>query len=324
MAQSHKAREILGLSGLSGGIIDHCITLDQAGIHFLKSEYAQARSINNHIAEITSTDLNAEAYAYALLNIAEINAMTGVDEQDVHQNLDYARTLFNELKFLHGIIYCETILADLDLREGRLSSASTLFCKYLRQSWGLHGDIISYCLERLANISQWNQLKFEGNIMWPVIYLVYAHKSKDSLGLHKALLFLGDVFIDGKDEGTASNLYSVALEGLTYMDIHRSRAQCMLRLGDLAKKRGEISKATGFWKAARPLFERSLQAKDVSQIDTRLAAVSQAHQEALEHLTTLHTSVQLLQHLSITNHEEKSNIEEVEDGLHEDAKEGLV
>jgi hypothetical protein len=63
--------------------------------------------------------------------------------------------------------------------------------------------------------------------------------------------------------------------GFTYMDVHRSRAQCMLRLGDLAKKQGDLSRAVEFWKESRPLFERSVQAKDFAQIDARLGAVEQ-------------------------------------------------
>jgi hypothetical protein len=111
--------------------------------------------------------------------------------------------------------------------------------------------------------------------------LAHAYKSKDKLGLHKALLFLGDVFVTIKDETAATNLYIVALDGFTHMDVHRSRAQCMIRLGDLAEAQGCISKAIDFWQTAQPLFERSLQAKDVAQIEARLATVQKAPQQAL-------------------------------------------
>jgi hypothetical protein len=61
----------------------------------------------------------------------------------------------------------------------------------------------------------------------------------------------------------------------------------MVRLGDLANEQGHTSKAIGFWKTARPLFEQSLQAKDVAQIDVRLSTVDKAHQKSLLQLTTL-------------------------------------
>jgi hypothetical protein len=61
----------------------------------------------------------------------------------------------------------------------------------------------------------------------------------------------------------------------------------MVRLGDLANEQGHTSKAIGFWTTARPLFEQSLQAKDVAQIDVRLLTVDKACQKSLQQLTTL-------------------------------------
>jgi hypothetical protein len=51
---------------------------------------------------------------------------------------------------------------------------------------------------------------------------------KEKLGILKALQFLGDVFLAQGEEYTALNLFTVALEGFTAMDVHRSRAECML------------------------------------------------------------------------------------------------
>jgi hypothetical protein len=61
----------------------------------------------------------------------------------------------------------------------------------------------------------------------------------------------------------------------------------MIRLGDLANEQDHTSKAIGFWTTARPLFERSLQAKDGAQIDVRLSTVDKAHWKSLLQLTTL-------------------------------------
>jgi hypothetical protein len=69
-----------------------------------------------------------------------------------------------------------------------------------------------------------------------------------------------------EEEDTAQTLFSVAFDGFTYMDIHRSRGECMLRLGDLANKRGDLMGATELWRAAQPLFERSLQAKVLNRL----------------------------------------------------------
>ncbi|KAJ7085558.1 hypothetical protein C8R44DRAFT_821456 [Mycena epipterygia] len=86
------------------------------------------------------------------------------------------------------------------------------------------------------------------------------------------------------------------------MDIHHSRADCMLRLGDIAKDRGDSMKAEKLWKEARSLFERSSQVKDIAQIDTRLASINKAmsskHQEAPDNLTKMEALTTLLDEVS--------------------------
>jgi hypothetical protein len=170
-------------------------------------------------------------------------------------------------------------------------------------------------LERLADITAWPSLEWQ--FRWPVTYLGYAYKTKDKLALHKALLCLGDVFIVNTDEKTAENLYMLALEGFTQMDVHRSRAQCMSHLGDLANKQGHISKAISLWQKAQTLFERSLQAKDVAHIDVRLSAAEKVDWEALLEPTTLTAPDQGLNMGS-------SEIQEVESVHSEGSEKGVV
>jgi hypothetical protein len=87
----------------------------------------------------------------------------------------------------------------------------------------------------------------------------------------KALRCLAQVFVTQGDDETALSLFTVALDGLTFMDIHRWRADCMCRIAEILKRRGEVMNSVGLWKAARPLFERASQAKDIAQIDARLS-----------------------------------------------------
>jgi hypothetical protein len=65
----------------------------------------------------------------------------------------------------------------------------------------------------------------------------------------------------------------VALDGFTFMDVHQWRADCMVRIADIWNSHGEVLRAVRLWKAARPLFERSSQNKDIAQIDVKLAMV---------------------------------------------------
>jgi tetratricopeptide (TPR) repeat protein len=288
--QLKRSRTILGICGLVGGALDNRITFSQGEIHHLKSEYAQARSIYSQIVEGNSSGQNAHTSALSLLNIAQIDTICG-DTRDVYHKLNQARNLYSSHGFPIGLIYCSLIEADIKLEEGNFDVAMAEFQRCLRSAWGTDSEIESLCLEKLANIRAWPTSEMPNR--WPVMYCGHAYKLKEKLALHKALLFLGDDFIANEDEETAANLYTVALEGLTHMDIHWSRAQCMIRLGDLAEGQGHTSKAISFWMAARPLFEQALQAKDVAQIDARLSVIEKAQQKALPTLTTFNAPDQL-------------------------------
>jgi hypothetical protein len=61
--------------------------------------------------------------AFAWLNIAQIDVLLGTDTEEVQQNLNEAKTILCSMKQVHGITWCEIVLADLKLREGDTISA---------------------------------------------------------------------------------------------------------------------------------------------------------------------------------------------------------
>jgi hypothetical protein len=166
---------------------------------------------------------------------------------------------------------CDVILADLYLREGNSLAAKTICERHLKVTLE-YPQVQTYCLERLGDTSCWGYL--HGMSSWTTVFLVHSLKRKEKLGIFKALRSLGDIFLYQNDEHTATNLFTVALEGFTEMDVHRSRAECMLQLGDISMGHGDLLKAVEFWGRARPLFERSSQAKQVQHINERLAGIS--------------------------------------------------
>ncbi|KAJ7715553.1 hypothetical protein B0H16DRAFT_1701655 [Mycena metata] len=137
-------------------------------------------------------------------------------------------------------------------------------------------EILSYCLERLADVTCWSP---HHDPSWSIILLAHSLRAKEKLGIYKALQFIGDVHLMQNDEISAVSLFTVALDGFTYMDVHRSRAECMVRLGDMAKKNGDLLKALELWETAKPLFERSSQAKRVQDIDERVGGISEEVKE---------------------------------------------
>ncbi|KAJ7797078.1 hypothetical protein B0H13DRAFT_2392348 [Mycena leptocephala] len=241
---------------------------NQAEIHKFKSEYAAARSIHSRVLQETSVDQDLYICGFALLNVAEIDVTIGAPKENVQGVYEKAREIFNTRNLVTEVVMCDTILADLYLREGNFLPAKTLFESCLKSSFR-QPEIMSYCLERLGDASCWNAHVSS----WTTIFFVHSVRRKEKLGICKALQFLGDAFLAQDDEHTAINLFTVALEGFTWMDVHRSRAECMLRLGDISKGHGDLLKAVELWTTARPLFEKSSQAKQVEKIDQRLAGV---------------------------------------------------
>ncbi|KAJ7131134.1 hypothetical protein C8R44DRAFT_904167 [Mycena epipterygia] len=301
-----RARELLQLCGMHGGRGEHSVMNILAEVHRLKSEYLEACSIHIELAQNAPAHQDPLYNAYDLLNIAELDVMVGVDALEVQHNLDNAKAIFSIFGLPRLVNQCETTLADLHLREGNeMVARPSFFQKCLDAVWRNDNQVMSYCLERLADIGRWTSTNDNPSYRWPVIYVLHAQKTQEKLAVYKALRFLGDVFLSERDEHTAHNLFVVALEAFTYMDIHRSRADCMLRLGDIEKNRGDSVKAAELWRGARPLFERSSQAKDVAKIDTRLALVEQeipdAHQRSLGLLSELEASAMSVDEPSIVN-----------------------
>ncbi|KAJ6628708.1 hypothetical protein B0H10DRAFT_1988920 [Mycena sp. CBHHK59/15] len=72
------------------------------------------------------------------------------------------------------------------------------------------------------------------------------------------------------DEETALNIFLTVLDGSTEMDVHRRRADCMTRIGDIQMRHGHLEEARKLWEDARPLFARSSQMKEVAGINARL------------------------------------------------------
>ncbi|KAF7344806.1 ATPase-AAA-core domain-containing protein [Mycena venus] len=269
ISQLHRSKDALGLCGVAGGHSHHLTMVDEAQVHLLKSEYVEARSILSEIVRAISPQRDPNLYAHSMLNFAEIGVRVGDSKSDVLRHLDAAKMVFQATKDIQSLMACDTILADLHLRDGDLAAAKMLFRLCIRSMSGIYNECVSFCMERLADVTRWGST--QSIAPWAVVYLAHARKSQEKLAVNNAFLFLGDVFLSEADEETAHSLFVVALEGFTALDVHRSRAQCMTRLGDLANKRGDISDAMEFWKAARPLFERSLQGMEVTRIDSRLS-----------------------------------------------------
>ncbi|KAJ7778936.1 hypothetical protein B0H16DRAFT_1838016 [Mycena metata] len=209
-------RTALSLCGLSHGQVNYMLMGIQAEVYKLKSEYAEAHNIQSQIFQETANDNHQQAFS--LMNIADIEILMGVSKTEIQNKIEASQVVFRASNNAMLINACDTIQVNLNLREGDMSSI--LFCKCLQLGLGMDSETVSYCLEGLADINHW-----EGSYhptSWPTVYLAHSLKGKEKLGIYKALQFLGDVFLREQDEVTATSLFTLALQGFTEMDVHRS------------------------------------------------------------------------------------------------------
>ncbi|KAJ6556734.1 hypothetical protein DFH09DRAFT_1489180 [Mycena vulgaris] len=280
------ARDRLAHCGMPGGVADSGLMNEQAEIHKSKSEYVEARNIQTKILHRHPIELVPLEHAVTLLNLAELDVLLGASTEEVQRNIDTAKSIFINHLFYETL--CDATIGALHLREGNLQSATSLFHKCLSSSYVNYTELVNYCLERLGDRSLWDST----DQSWTIVYLVRASKSKQKLDLHKVLQFLGDLFCTEGDQDTAVSLLTVALDGFMQMDVHRSRAECMLGLGYISRDNGDLLKAAELWRTARPLFERSSQVKKAALIDEELLSilgnVLDEHTRSLVHLAEIH------------------------------------
>ncbi|KAJ7806666.1 hypothetical protein B0H13DRAFT_1929503 [Mycena leptocephala] len=230
VAQVH-ANKAQRLAKISADLYREADSLCIAEIHKLKSEYVATHSIHFEILQKTSVDQDYYGYGLALLNVAEIDVSLGAPKENVQSVYEKAREIFSTRNLVTEVVMCDTILADLYLREGNFPPAKTLFEGCLKSV--TQPEIMSYCLERLGDASCWGASNWMSS--WTTLFLVHSVRQKEKLGIYKALEFFGDVFLSQGDEHIATSLSTVALDRFTKMDVHRSRAECMLQLGDISK-----------------------------------------------------------------------------------------
>ncbi|KAJ6520692.1 hypothetical protein DFH09DRAFT_1287429 [Mycena vulgaris] len=267
----HKGRELLQVCGLSGSVVDLSLLTTMAAIHYSKTEYAEARSIYASI--IRDVDPAQYSYALGLHGIADIDVLIGAKDIQVQKNLDTAYQIFSAVGNTYMMTTCDVVRAELYLRQEEFSDAKILLQTCHDRSRGKAADTQDLCLYRLADVTCWGPSETHWTPSWAIVFLAHSLKLHKNLQIHQALRCLGEIFLESQDRDTAHSLFALAFEGFAGMEVHRSKGDCMLRLGDIASHNGDLPKAMELYKGALPLFERSLQAKSISQINARLAAM---------------------------------------------------
>ncbi|KAJ7080704.1 hypothetical protein C8R44DRAFT_824108 [Mycena epipterygia] len=211
--------------------------------------------------------------AYSHLNLAMLDTALGADIGTIVENLDKARVQFSTMQRVPmGLLLCDIASVDVQLRQNNPTAAKDLCQQTFLASRNTMAECAMLCLDKLADLGH-GMNDVQTTLCWAGVYISSAFKVKGKLAILKALRCFGEIFLAVDDDTTALSVFEVALEGFTIMGVHRSRANCMIRIAEILERRGKITKAMEFWNAAKPLFERSSQIKAAARVDSKLSAI---------------------------------------------------
>jgi hypothetical protein len=94
-------------------------------------------------------------------------------------------------------------------------------------------------------------------MLWATIYLAHAMKSGNPLWLSSALRLLADLALVQGDRSSAKSLFTVSLDEVTRMDVHRVKGECFLGLAEIARSEGGSTEEKDRFEEARCMFEKS-------------------------------------------------------------------
>ncbi|KAJ7257690.1 hypothetical protein C8J57DRAFT_1647393 [Mycena rebaudengoi] len=256
----------------------HVIGVQLPGILLTKTEYQEARGLLFKTLEYRSScrpPISDTVMCH--LNLAVIAIEMGADVGVINHHLDAVRmqcTTF--VIYPRGILCCDTLTANIHLRQGNIQVARQTLDKCLTSAQKeKDAEITEHCLLLLADI-QHGLSSYQETEKWAMIYLAFGMTTVNRVTTTKALRCIGDLLMIDGDNDVALSLFMAALDSFTSMDIHRDRADCMVRMAAIFEQRTEIGKTVNLLQRARSLYERSSQEKEIIKIDTKLRAMATA------------------------------------------------
>ncbi|KAJ7833924.1 hypothetical protein B0H14DRAFT_1162808 [Mycena olivaceomarginata] len=97
-----EGKNLVVRAGLQGGQMENLLMAIEANLYELKTEYLDARCIQEAILRRISPVLSPMEHGYALVNIAGLDIVTGASADTVSRNLDAATTSFRNAQYLRA------------------------------------------------------------------------------------------------------------------------------------------------------------------------------------------------------------------------------
>ncbi|KAF9001132.1 hypothetical protein BDQ17DRAFT_1327363 [Cyathus striatus] len=235
-----------------------------AAVYYFKSEYSESRNVlsrlsrNEGAGDPTTKEGQAQR-AQFLISIIEIDLLTGRANNE-HTLRDMASVELIQATLGTGsIIATDHALnkAHIKFLSGKFVQARDICRKEVLNVRYNAGWTTLRCIEMMGDIClAEKKLQFAMN---QYIMLILRARNYSQPYVHSGLRRIGDIFVNEGDDEVALSLFEASVFGYEKMDIHRGKADCMLRIGDIAFRKGDVEKAKDLWCKAIPLFQRAEQ-----------------------------------------------------------------
>ncbi|KAJ7630061.1 hypothetical protein DFH06DRAFT_1439649 [Mycena polygramma] len=262
-------RQLIIAGGIEKTVHDIGALDFEAEICLYQTAYSEARKCRERIVEYSSPEKFPLYHGHSLAAIADIDVAVGVfnSEGEVTAALVKPRQIFAAHNYLFGPPLCDKIVADFLLADGRTLEAVKMYDACVQSLRAESTEFILGCMLKLGDITL-RPDAVRSTTHWATAYLACGKITGNVSAVIWALRLLGDIFRAEGDEETSASLFQLALEEFTRMDIYRGRADCLLRLAEMAQKRGENNVATEHFREARRMFLKSgmvLEAEKIQQ-----------------------------------------------------------
>ncbi|KAK7055496.1 AAA domain-containing protein [Favolaschia claudopus] len=244
----------------------------EAEMYSHKTAYTEARKTYGLILQDSSLTRFPLFHGRSGVMIAAIDVILGSlqSKDEVVAALEIPRQIFISRGYLRGLPICDKVLADFLIGSGRMTDAIQLYENCARSFWDDSAEQLLLCMNKLGDITLRQSAQPEDSRSarhWATTYLAYGKQTASMCVIAWAFRCLGDLALASEnDDATAQSLFLVALEEFTRMDIYRGKAECLLRLGSIARKQGGEALAQEYLVEAKQMFLNSGMVGEASRI----------------------------------------------------------
>ncbi|KAJ7144055.1 hypothetical protein C8R44DRAFT_865050 [Mycena epipterygia] len=252
----NQAQQLVVAAGFTGGLLDLMLLDFKSDIHIEMTEYKEAKHIHEGIVRCTSLDKHVFLHINSLAYITSLDITFGTagSAEDVLAAINNFRSLFTANGYIRAIPLLDRMLADFFVLQGRKAEARTLYEKCLVAAWDYQSAaLIADALKQLGDITL-QLCDTESTVHTAYTYLAFAKAKSNPRLVCWAFRLLGDIFLLENEEATATALFQIALDDFTRMSIHQGRAECLLRMANLAKQQGDDTVVVDYRSKAKGIF----------------------------------------------------------------------